>query len=196
MYIITLIGVKKNTGMISLRSSVTLKILGYMFLNSGEGLYANELSRKLSVDKRNLVKKLNEMEAEGILRSVRKGNMRLYLLDREYPLFKELKNIVLKTSGLEERLKEIIRLVPGIDRIYVFGSYAQGKLRGHSDIDILAVGEHSVLQLQEHLVALQAYLDREINSVSMGRNEFEKRHEERDPFLSNVLGSKHIEITG
>lgn len=182
--------------MISLRSSVTLKILGYMFLNSGEGLYANELSRKLSVDKRNLVKKLNEMEAEGILRSVRKGNMRLYLLDREYPLFKELKNIVLKTSGLEERLKEIIRLVPGIDRIYVFGSYAQGKLRGHSDIDILAVGEHSVLQLQEHLVALQAYLDREINSVSMGRNEFEKRHEERDPFLSNVLGSKHIEITG
>lgn len=182
--------------MISLRSSVTHKVLGYLFINPGASLYANELSRKLSLDKRNLVKKLNELEADGILRSERKGNLRLYSLDRTYPFFKELKNIVLKTCGLEERLKEIVRILPGLDRIYIFGSYARGRLRGHSDIDLLAVGEHSVLQLQERIVALQELLDREINSVSMGINEFEKRLEEGDPFLSNVLGGKHIEITG
>jgi len=41
--------------MISLRSKVARKILNYFFINPQESLYVNELSRKLEVDKRNLV---------------------------------------------------------------------------------------------------------------------------------------------
>jgi predicted transcriptional regulator with HTH domain len=43
--------------MISLRSQVTRKILNLFFLNPHETLYVNELSRRLGLDKRNLVKK-------------------------------------------------------------------------------------------------------------------------------------------
>jgi len=182
--------------MISLRSSVTRKTLNYFFLNPQESVHANELSRKLSSDKRNLVKKLNELESEGILQSEKKGNLRLFRLNREYPFYKEIRNIVLKTTGLEENLREIINQVSGIDRIYIFGSYAQGKMRNHSDIDLLVVGEHSIARLQELLNAIQKRLDREINAVNMGKKDFEKRLKEREPFLLDILENKHIEIAG
>jgi predicted nucleotidyltransferase len=180
--------------MISLRSSITRKTLNYFFLNPQNSFYPNELSRKLSLDKRNLVKKLNELESEGLLRSEKKGNLRLFKLNREYPFFKEIRNIVLKTTGLEENLRDILQQVPGIDRIYVFGSWAQGKMGSHSDIDLLVVGEHSIAEVQELLNAIQSRLNREINAVNMGKIDFEKRLKKGDPFLVNIMGKKHIEI--
>jgi len=50
--------------MISLKSKITRKLLNYFFLNPKESLYVNELSRNLALDKRNLVKKIKELETE------------------------------------------------------------------------------------------------------------------------------------
>ena len=70
--------------MISLRSEITKKLLNYFFLNPQESLYVNELSRKLALDKRNLVKKLKELENETILKSEKRGNLRFYSINRDY----------------------------------------------------------------------------------------------------------------
>jgi len=53
--------------MISLKSKITQKVLSLFFINPHEGFYTNELSRRLAVDKRNLVKKLRELELAGLL---------------------------------------------------------------------------------------------------------------------------------
>jgi predicted transcriptional regulator len=92
--------------MISLRSQVTQKILNLFFLNPHETLYVNELSRMLGLDKRNLVKKLHELDHIGILKSEKRGNLRLYGVNPEFPLYQEYRKIVLKTIGVEERLKQ------------------------------------------------------------------------------------------
>ncbi len=65
--------------MISLKSEITKKILNYFFINPQESLYVNELSRNLDLDKRNLVKKLKELEKEGILKSQINVNLIKYL---------------------------------------------------------------------------------------------------------------------
>ena len=57
---------------------LTQKILNYFFINPQENLYVNELSRKLQLDKRNLVKKLKELETEGILNSKTRGTLKFY----------------------------------------------------------------------------------------------------------------------
>ena len=91
--------------MILLRSVITKKLLNYFFINPQETLYVNELVRKLEVEKRNLVKKLKELEKEGILKSQNEGNLKLYSINKEYPLFDEYKKIVMKTTGFEGTLK-------------------------------------------------------------------------------------------
>lgn len=181
--------------MISLRSELTKKLLNYFFINPWEKLYVNEISRKFNLDKRNLVKKIKELEQEGILKSESRGNLKLYSIDKGYRLYSEYKNIILKTFGLGDKLRKIIQSTPGIKEAYIYGSYALGKMGAHSDIDLLIVGNHNILQLQRKLNQLQKETDREINVVNMDNKEYENRIKKKDSFIKEILNKKHIKLT-
>jgi len=180
--------------MISLKSEITRNLLNYFFLNPKESLYVNELSRNLALDKRNLVKKIRELEAEGILKSRVRGNLKLYSVDRNYPLYDEYRKIVLKTIGFEQSLRNALRGVKAMKEVYIYGSYATDKLDTHSDIDLLAVGTHSIVSLQKKLNKLQREINREINVVNMDEKEFKRKIKNRDPFMIGILKNKHIRI--
>jgi predicted nucleotidyltransferase len=180
--------------MISIRSQVTQKVLNFFFLNPDESLHVNELSRRLELDKRNLVKKLRELERIGILKSEKKANIRLFSLDRKFPLYKEYQTIVLKTVGIEERLRQIIRAVPGVNEAHIYGSYADDKMDTHSDLDLLVIGGHDIRSFQEIITFLQHEISREINSVHIGEEEFKEKMEKKDPFLSGIFRRKRIRL--
>ena len=180
--------------MISFRSQVTRKILNLFFLNPHETFYINELSRRLGLDKRNLVKKLHELDHIGILKSEKKGNLRLCGVNPEFPLYQEYRKIVLKTIGVEEELKQIMRGTPGVKEAYVYGSYAQDAKRANSDLDLLIVGNHEIKALQKKIILLQREIRREINSVNMSEDEFRKRVDMKDPFLSGIFQRKTIRL--
>jgi len=113
---------------------------------------------------------------------------------KRYPLLGELRNIFLKTVGLEDRIRTVFNNLPGTKKAYIYGSYAQNKMAAHSDIDLLVVGDHRIILLQKQLNTLQKELDREINTVNMDENEFKKRQRNNDPFILEILKSKHIKL--
>lgn len=181
--------------MISLKSEVTKKLLNYLFLNPEQSLYLNEISNNLSLDKRNLVKKIRELEREGFLKSETRGNLKFYRINKDYPLYNEYRQIVLKTVGFEENLKNTLKSLKGIKDTYIYGSYAENKMAPHSDIDLLVIGSHSIGSLQKNLNKLQKQINREINVVNMDESEFNKRIKNKDPFITGILKNKHIKIT-
>jgi predicted nucleotidyltransferase len=152
------------------------------------------LSRRLDLDKRNLVKKLQELEHIGILKSKRKGNLRLYGVNTDFSLYQEYRKIVLKTVGLEEKLRQIMRHTPGVKEAYIYGSYARDAMSAHSDLDILVVGNHDIRNLQKEIILLQREINREINSVNMSEEEFRKRTDVKDPFLSGIFQDKTVRL--
>jgi len=180
--------------MVSLKSKVTRKVLNYFFINPEEGLYVNELVKKLELDKRNLVKKLKTLEQEGIVVSRKRGNLKIYSINTKYPLYDEYKKIICKTLGFEANLKEALSSVDNIEQVYIYGSYAIDSLSVHSDIDILAVGEHDVLVLQRIINKFQREIDREINVVNMSKKEFQKRKRAKDAFIESVFSNKYIKV--
>ncbi|MFH1665661.1 MAG: nucleotidyltransferase domain-containing protein [Candidatus Omnitrophota bacterium] len=180
--------------MISMRSKITKVLLNYFFLNPGESLFVNEIARKLDLDKRNLVKKLKEFEEEGILASETRGNQKIYSINRLYPLYEEYRKIVFKTIGIENKLKTMVKQVKGIEKVYLFGSYAKDAMDTHSDIDLLVVGDHKIMALQKEISKLQKETGREINVVNMDKKEFENRKKKNDPFIETVFKEKHIEV--
>jgi predicted nucleotidyltransferase len=180
--------------MISLRSQVTRKILSFFFLNPHEILYVNELSRKLGLDKRNLVKKLQELDHIGILKSERRGNLKLYRVNPDFSLYQEYRKIVLKTIGVEEKLRQIMRQTPRVKEAYIYGSYARDAMISHSDLDLLVVGDHDIKTLQSKIIPLQREINREINSVNMSEDEFRKRTDMKDPFLSGIFQEKTVRL--
>jgi predicted nucleotidyltransferase len=180
--------------MLSLRSRVTQKILNYFFLNPGASLHVNDLSRRFGLDKRNLVKKLRELEQIGLLKSETKANLRLFSIDREFPLYNEYRKIVLKTVGIEERLRQIIKAIPGVREAYIYGSYARDRMGAHSDLDLLIIGDHEIHAVQKEMNLLQREINREINSVNMSEEEFRRKRESNDPFLSGIFEKKLIKL--
>lgn len=163
-------------------------------MNPQESLYVNELARKLSLDKRNLVKKIRELEKEGLLISRQRGNLRLYSINNKFPFYKEYKNIILKTLGFENKLRNTLAEVPGIDRAYIYGSYADNKMDAHSDIDLLVIGKQNIIALHNKISRLQREVDREINIINMDNKEFLKRRKNKDPFITNIFKKPLIEI--
>lgn len=180
--------------MISMKSKITKGLLNYFFLNPGESLFVNEIARKLALDKRNLVKKLKELEGEGILSSETMGNQKIYSINRSYPLYEEYRKIVFKTIGIESKLKRMLKQVNGIKKVYLFGSYAKDAMETHSDVDLLVVGDHKIMELQKEISKLQKEIGREINVVNMDKKEFRKRKKEKDPFIEAVFEEKNIEV--
>ncbi|HEB32655.1 hypothetical protein LCGC14_2791140 [marine sediment metagenome] len=180
--------------MISMRSKITKVLLNYFFLNPGESLFVNEIARKLNLDKRNLVKKLREFEEDGVLASETRGNQKIYSINRLYPLYEEYRKIVFKTIGIEHKLKDMVKQVASIEKVYLFGSYAKDTMNVHSDIDLLVVGDHKIMSLQKEISKLQKETGREVNVVNMDKNEFEKRKKNKDPFIETVFREKYIEV--
>lgn len=176
--------------MINLKSKLARIILEYFFMNPQESLYLNELVRQFGEDKRNLAKKLNELENEGLLVAARRGNLKLYSINERFPLYDEYRKILQKTSGLEFKLKQIVESDKKILEAYIYGSYADDNLKVHSDIDLLVVGNHDILNLQKKLGKVQKEIGREINVVNMGKDEFERRIKTKDAFIKNLMKRK------
>ena len=179
--------------MLSLRSKIAQKVLGYLALHEGSELYVNEMCRRFNVDRGNLVRKLKELERERLLRSEWRGNQLYYRLNPSFPLIKEYKKIVLKTVGLEHVLREALRGVAGVRQAFLFGSYARDKMNPASDVDLLVVGDHSTIDLQREIAKLQKVADREINVVSMNSAEYDRKHR-TDPWLRSVLKRDRISV--
>jgi len=179
--------------MLSLRSREMKELLSYCYLNPAKTFYVNDMVKRLRLDKRNLVKKIHELQEQGLLRGEAQGNMKLYSLNKEYPLYNEYRTIVMKTVGLEHMLARSLKGL-GIEKAYIYGSYAAHGLKEHSDIDLLIIGSFSIADVQKRLNALGNRIGREMNPVYMDAGEFQKRLKAKDPFLTRVMESPKIEV--
>ncbi len=180
--------------MISFRSKIVQKILNYYFINPQAERYIRELARILDLDAKNTDRKLKELEREGLLKSSFKGNQRYFQLAGKSPLLTHYRELFFSQFGWEQELKRKLKNLPDLKQAYIYGSYAKGKFTGLSDIDILAIGSHKVLDLQRAILPLQQLLGREINITSMSEAEFKKKQSQGNAFVKNIFSDKVIKV--
>lgn len=178
--------------MLPLKSKVTIRTLEYLFIHKDKSFYVNQLVRKLNLDKRNLVKKLKELEQENLLQSKKESNLKYYSINKSYPLYQEYKNIFTKNFGPEGKLKNILKRTRGIKEAYIYGNYPNNK--SCKTINILVIGNHSSIALQNKINKLQNKLDIKINTANISHKEFLYKNKKKNLFIENVLNKKHIKL--
>lgn len=120
-----------------------------------------------------------------------------YKVNRECPVFDELRRLMTKTAGLADVLrKALTSLADQIDIAFIYGSQANFTAGATSDVDLLIVGGVEELALHRAVAEAEGYLDRPINYTLLTRQEFERRRKETDGFLSRVLSGETIFIVG
>jgi predicted nucleotidyltransferase/predicted transcriptional regulator with HTH domain len=177
-------------------SKLRSKILSYFFTNTDKSLYVRELGIILNEDPGNLSRELRKLEREGIFISSTKGKVKFYSVDKKNPLFNDLKNIIFKTEGIEGSLRRLVSEYGRIEIAFIYGSYAKGKERGASDIDLVIVGSFPRDEFTRKLRMLESKLNREVNFSSYTREEFKNESKKKGGFLDIVIKGKVILLKG
>ncbi len=182
--------------MFDLRSKTRQRLLAYYFTNPGARLHLRDLAKQIGVDPSNLSKELTRLEREGLFRSEVNGRQKYFLLNRQYPLFNEVRSIVAKTVGAVPLLAQSFNKVEGIHEAYLYGSFARDQQVASSDIDVLVIGKPDSDALEQIVRKLERQLGREINYTVSTPKEFQLRRSRKDTFLENVWHNKRVSLLG
>lgn len=178
-----------------LSSRVKAEIFRLLFSDAGRELHVREIERQSGLADATVRQELRRLARVGVVDSRRDGNRLYYRANPMHPLYPDLRNLVLKTSGLVDLLREPLTH-RRIQSAFVFGSLASNRDKAHSDVDLMVVGSVSLRQLGKLLSGVAARLGREINPHVMSPEEFGRRKKNRDHFLTTVLTSTRIFVVG
>ena len=169
-------------------------ILEIFFYNTEKSYFFRQLSRILKKAPGNFQRDINTLVKEGILKSYYQANSRFFELNKEYLLYNELKSIFYKTSGIQGVLKKMLKKIEGIEEAFIYGSFAQGKEKITSDIDIFIIGTINEDEFIDAIGRLEKKIGREINYTLMPEKEFQKKIKAKDSFLANIFHTKRIKL--
>lgn len=182
--------------MLDLRSKARQRLLAYYFTNPTARFHLRDLAERLSIDPSNLSKELRRLQDEGLFLAEVSGRQKYFRLNREYPLFDEIRSIVAKTIGAVPVIAQSLKKIEGIEAAYLYGSFARNQQDAMSDIDVLVIGNPKGNALAEAMQKLERQLGREINYTVLTRKEFTSRRAHKDAFLEDVWHNKRVSLVG
>jgi len=177
-------------------SKLRSSLLAYTFTHPDRQYYVRELAVLIGQDPGNLSRELAKLAAEGLFIAQTRGRIKLYALNKKYPLYKELKAITFKTEGAAGSLKKLINKFKEISLAFIYGSYAMGKETNTSDIDLVVVGKIPGDKFTQAIRLLESRLNREINFNIYLEPEFNQERRKTGSFLNLVMGQKIIMMKG
>ncbi len=139
------------------------------------------------------LKKLKRLD---LVTKRRDGNRLYYRANDIHPLYPDIRNIILKTTGLTDIIRERIGDESGIEYAFVFGSLTKGNENAKSDVDLFIIGETGLRRIFELLSGASEQIGREINPYAITVDEFIKRKSNEDHFISQIIQESKIFIKG
>jgi len=171
-------------------------VLALLFSRPDEAFYQRQIVRATEGGKGAVERELRSLTNAGILIREKRGNSVYYRANPGCPVFADLRQIVLKTTGLADIVREALNQVEGIDLAFIFGSMAKGTADAKSDVDVLIVGEASFADIAEALHTAQERVGREVTPTVYSPEEFRQKIEEGHHFLTRVLSEPKILLIG
>ena len=170
-------------------------ILCRTFLVPSAEHHLRELVRLTGLAPRTVHQEIEKLVRADLLVERRDGNRRYVRANERHPLFRPVREIVLKTDGLADVLREALG-TEGIQFALVYGSIASAEATSGSDVDLLIVGSLGLREAVRRLGPAHDVLAREINPNVWTRREFDRRIIGKDPFLKRVLAAPTIPVIG
>lgn len=172
-------------------------VLALLLLRPEESRHVREIARATGKAPGTLLRELNALAEAGVLARKRVGNQVHFQANPGCPIFEDLRNILKKTVGVADVLREALApLAARIRAAFVYGSIARGEERAGSDLDLMVVGEVRFAEVVSALAPAQELLRREVNPSVYPALEFRRKRAAGEPFLRRVLADRKIFIIG
>lgn len=171
------------------RKFVGFRALEFFLLNPSKDIHLKELARELEVSPRSVKIYCDLFEEECIVTAERNGNLRIFRLNRESFIVKELIRtyhlLILKDAEIGKLCSEY--------SIAIYGSEAS-RDRRKSDLDILIIGDESRINYNL-LRKMEEKIGRNVQLTIIPFHRWKIMKGERDEFAESVI-RKHVLIRG
>ena len=172
-------------------------LLALLFGRPDESFYVNQIVQRLGSGSGAVQRELKMMTEAGIVVRERKGNLVYYQANSNSPIFNELKNIVRKTFGVADVIRDSLAPISKKIRVaFIYGSVARSADDKASDIDIMIIGEVSFADVSSAISPAEKTIQRETNPVVYPAAEFKKKVKEDHHFVKTVLEGEKIFLIG
>jgi len=178
-----------------LSSRARAEIFRLLFSGTGEELHVREIERRSGLNDSTLRQELRKLVRLDLVQSRKDSNRVYYRAKTESPLYPEIRNLVLKTTGLSDLLKSALK-DKRIRLAFVFGSIASGEEKAGSDVDLMVIGQLGLRDLSRLLSGIEEKIGREVNPHVLREEEFRKRIRAKEHFVSSVMETLKIFIIG
>ena len=178
-----------------LSSRTRAEIFKLLFGTREEELHIREIQRRSGLNDRTIRQELAKLQKLDLVIGRKDSNRVYYRANKSNPLFHDIRNLVLKSIGLIDVLREALN-DRRIQIAFVFGSISDGRETSFSDVDLLIIGKLGMRDVSALLSGAADKIGREINTHVMTRDEIKKRYGVKEHFIVNVVKSPKLFILG
>lgn len=180
------------------RTPLQAELLTRVFVTAPDGESISALARALDAVPATVHREVSRLERAGLLTSERVGNTRVVRADRDSPVHAELAALLGKAFGPAAKLEESLTGIAGIERAYIFGSWAR---RAHGeagslprDVDLLVIGTPDPNEVYAAARSVEEQLGIEVNPVTVDETEWSSprgfvARVRREPLVELAVGS-------
>jgi predicted nucleotidyltransferase len=176
-----------------LSSKIRAEIFRLLFGTNDKALYMREIERRSGFAIGTIQGELKKLSNLDLVLKKIDGNRTYYRANKNHPLYDDIHNLVLKTTGLVDVLKNALD-TEKIMLAFVFGSLARGEELAESDIDLMVVGNLGLRSVSKLLTGIEGKILREINPHVYSKEEFIEKVKEKDHFVSQIVEGPKIFI--
>ncbi len=182
----------------ALFTPVQQRVLGLLFGQPDRRFQSAELIRLAKGGVGAVHRQLGRLAGADLVTVTRSGNQKHYQARRDSPVFEALHQLIIKTVGVAEPLRQALaRKARGIRAAFVYGSVAKGTDRARSDIDLMVISDSlRYADLFETLQAAEAALGRTVNPTVMTLAQWRTKRARQDSFAARVASQSRVFVIG
>ncbi len=173
-------------------------ILALLYGHPDQSFYYRQITRQLDgVSDGALQRELDTLSRLGLIDRSTVGRQVFYRVNRNHPVFPDLRALVAKTVGAIQVLRSALTLLAnGISLAFIYGSMARQEERAESDIDLLIVGKVTPEDVIARLADVESSLGRAVNPTVYSMAEFKTKLGSGNHFLNSVVRGKKVFLIG
>ncbi len=175
-------------------SRARMKLLTIFLLNPDEEYFVRQLTRELDEQINSIRRELDNLKRMGLLKSRAKNRRKFYSVNKQFLLFRDLRNIIIKATNSSENLIKQIAKMGKVDFLLISGAF----IKKDTQVDLLIVGEVDKDKLETFLDKLET--DSPIKFSILDSEDFVYRVKLRDQFIldliqdgDNIIGINKLE---
>ena len=177
------------------RSEMQVRLLALLLLQPERSWALQELAATLAAPTSSVHRELARAEGAGLVRRDATSRPHRFQAATDDPLYEPLASLLRGSVGVEEQLRAALER-PDVLVAMIYGSWASGKRRPDSDIDVLVVGDADLRELRRLLRPIGKAIGRTIDLTVLSADEFRRLHGEQSSFTRRLVESHTTPLVG